>query len=445
MKHFKSRLVTLLIAFMLIFAFQVDSIQAASLTASNLSELSQIIRTQGMARNSDFTVTFKGSDAELSRLFGNDFSFFYYDMIVLDDASTTDDSDYLIGNIDFSKDCMTSSGDDIKFTFKYFETKEQTDYVNQRTNEILAELGVANMSNYEKVKAVHDYVCGLITYKDDAENYSSVYGAYTDGQGLCNSYALCMCKLLTTAGVPCRWIGGKAGTGRDSDGHAWNIVELGDKWYYLDATWDDQEDGYNYDYFLKGSSDFDSADPSQAHQPDAEYSTSNYWNVFPLAETSFQAGANDTNTTIVPNVPTVTTPEPTPNVVQPNSENTGVVQNPDSAYDDEPVVETYNFKDIIDGKYPSNGSLSVKKKKTKDIQLFIKNKTAKSLISKISYKVTSGKKYITTKNYGICKDGSDYFYDLAVKGKKKGTSKITVTVKLKNGQSKNYTFKAKVK
>lgn len=76
--------------------------RAAEQRAAGLTELAQVIRDNGMQRKSRFSVDFSGSDEEWSRLF-NGMSFFYYDMIVLDDASTSDDSDYLIGNIIFQK------------------------------------------------------------------------------------------------------------------------------------------------------------------------------------------------------------------------------------------------------------------------------------------------------------------------------------------------------
>lgn len=387
---------------------------AAALKADNLTDLAKVIREQAMNRNANFTVTFNGSDNDWNYLFGSDLRFFYYDMIKLDDASTSNDADYIVGNIDFSKDYVFSDEDsnDLTFTFHYFETSEQTAYVNQHTPEILNDLGVANMSNYDKVKTIHDFVCSLITYKADAENCSSVYSAYYTGFGLCNSYALCMYKLLTEAGVPCKWIGGSAGTGRDAAGHAWNIVELGNQWYNLDATWDDGDE-ISYNYFLKGSDDFDAADPSQVHTMDTEYFTSNFLKDFPIAKTAFQPGSNDENTN--------TNPMPAPTVTK------------------------YDFAKIINGKYPKNGKLTIKRKKTGDIQLFIKNAAAKDTIKKVSYKVTSGAKYIKVKNYGICTDNKDYFTDLRITGKKKGTAKIKTTVTLKNNQTKSYTFTVKVK
>ena len=469
---------------------------AAEQRAAGLAELAQVIRDNGMQRKSRFSVDFSGSDEEWSRLF-NGMSFFYYDMIVLDDASTSDDSDYLIGNINFSKEFMStlveeeSGNGEIIFTPTYFETADETEYVNTHTKEILAELGTSQMSDYSKVKAVHDYVCELITYTNDVDNASSVYGAYVRGKGLCNSYALCMYKLLVEAGVPCHWIGGSAGTGRDSAGHAWNIVKLGDQWYNLDATWDDADnDKISYDYFLKGTADFDEADTSQVHTMDNEYYESSYLTDFPIAETSYVVSDEDLKPvtptptpTIVPSaspsatpteVPTQTpteVPTQTPTEVPTQTPSASPSAAPTEAPTQTPSVspsttpkspvspvipptttpgETkevtkYSFSDIIVGKYPAKGKFTISRKKADDIQLLIDNKAARKKIAKISYKITSGKKIIKTKNYGIRKDGKQYFSNLRVFGKKKGKAKIAVTVKLINGQKKKYNFTVRVR
>lgn len=457
---------------------------AAEQKAAGLTELAKVIRDNGMQRKSQFSVDFTGTDEEWSRLFDS-MSFFYYDMIVLDDASTSDDSDYLIGNINFAKEFMSASitGDgngEITFTPTYFETADETEYVNTHTKEILADLGTSQMSDYSKVKAIHDYVCALITYTDDVDNASSAYSAYARGEGLCNSYALCMYKLLVEAGVPCHWIGGSAGTGRDSAGHAWNIVKLGDQWYNLDATWDDADnDNVSHDYFLKGTTDFDEADTSQVHTMDNEYYSSDYLTVFPIAETSYTVSDEDLKpVTPTPTaVPTATpgtvptaSPSETPAVIpttppaaqetispsvpnntpgnnlsEPKTTVTVPSQEPEQKEDTVSETPKYSFSDIIVGKYPAKGKFTISRKKADDIQLLIDNKAARKKIAKISYKITSGKKVIKTKNYGIQKDGKQYFSNLRVFGKKKGKAKIAVTVKLVNGQMKKYTFTVRVR
>ncbi|MBR1874334.1 MAG: transglutaminase domain-containing protein [Eubacterium sp.] len=399
------------------------SVAYAAESAANLTELAKIVSEHGVARDtSKFSVTYTGNEADIDRLFDEDLTFFMTDIVTLwDDPNTSDDADYLAGNLNFTTDGheVYTEGDKIFFKLKYFETLSQTNQVNEKVPGILSELGVDSMTNYEKVKAIHDYVCDLITYDaDGGDVVSTMYGAVFNRRALCNSYSLCMYKLLTEAGVPCKFIGGVAGTGRDSGGHAWNIVALGDKWYNLDATWDDSDEGISYDYFLKGSSDFDEADPEQKHTMDAPFKKAPFSTTFPIAKTAFN-----------------------PNVM--SDENTNVTTADTGS--DEDVSKVYKLSDIVEGKYPSSGKFTVKKNKGKDLQLFIKS-GKESLVSKATYKVTKGKSYIKSiKNYGLCEDEGGYFTDLYFKGKKKGTVNIKITLKLTNGQSLSYTFKGKVK
>ena len=273
---------------------------------------------------------------------------------------------------------------------------------------------------------------------------------------------------------------------------AWNIVKLGDQWYNLDATWDDADnDKISYDYFLKGTADFDEADTSQVHTMDNEYYESSYLTDFPIAETSYVVSDEDLKPvtptptpTIVPSaspsaapteapaqtpsaspsaapteVPTQTpsvspstTPERPVSPVLPSTTTPGETKGitapgvpTDTTEDSLSEITKYSFSDIIVGKYPAKGKFTISRKKADDIQLLIDNKAARKKIAKISYKITSGKKIIKTKNYGIRKDGKQYFSNLRVFGKKKGKAKIAVTVKLINGQKKKYNFTVRVR
>ncbi len=427
--------------------------EAADFKAGNLSELAQIVRTQGMQKKTGFTVEYTGNEADIDYVMNEDSDFFYTDLALLDDASTTDDADYIVGNINFSvDDWISASGNDILFNYPYFESTDQTQFVDEKTPQILADLNIEGMTNYNKVKTIHDYVCNLITYTDDADNCSSVYSAYSTGQGLCNSYSLCMYKLLVTAGIPCKWIGGKAGTGRDAGGHAWNIVALGDKWYNLDATWDDNdsENTYNYDYFLKGNSDFDSADPSQVHTPDNPYLKEAFTSKFPMADTAFNPETdNDANSSATagadiskPAANTGSDPGAAQQTATTPTQTSAATQDAVSA----PAPSSYSYADVIEGRYPYNGKFKIKRKKSKELQLFITNETMAQLINKVSYKVTTGKKRVKiVKNYGVLSDDEGYFTSLKIKGKKKGSVKIKITLTLTNGQKFNTTFSGKIK
>ena len=61
-----------------------------------------------------------------------------------------------------------------------------------------------------------------------------------------------MYRLLLTAGIDCRFIGGLS----RNEAHSWNIVKLNGKYYNIDATWDAGKYP-TYKYFLVPPSEFD--------------------------------------------------------------------------------------------------------------------------------------------------------------------------------------------
>ena len=117
------------------------------------------------------------------------------------------------------------------------------------------------MSDFEKAKAIHDYMVMNIDYDYDnycantipAESYSSL-GALKNKYAVCAGYALTFKLLCETAGLECDYVVGTAG-----GYHAWNQVKVDGKWYNVDVTWDDpvskgkafDDHKYNrYSYFL---------------------------------------------------------------------------------------------------------------------------------------------------------------------------------------------------
>ena len=83
------------------------------------------------------------------------------------------------------------------------------------------------------------------------------------GGALCDGYSLAYEYLLQRAGINCIVVSGYAGpSAEETEKHAWNLVQLDEEWYEVDATWDDldfalspSEDGY--DLFLEAISDED--------------------------------------------------------------------------------------------------------------------------------------------------------------------------------------------
>ncbi|GAA0086474.1 hypothetical protein UT300007_29140 [Clostridium sp. CTA-7] len=147
---------------------------------------------------------------------------------------------------------------------EYYESKEvlvnKNNEINKKVEEILSTVIRPEMKEYEKERALHDYLINNCKYDErifsedmPKESYTA-YGALIDGIAVCQGYAVAMDKLLKAAGIETMTILGEA---RNKDGyisHAWNLVKLGGEYYHLDATWNDpvMDDGSNklrYSYF----------------------------------------------------------------------------------------------------------------------------------------------------------------------------------------------------
>ena len=132
------------------------------------------------------------------------------------------------------------------------ECGEHIKIFNEKMHSILSDIK-PGMTEYQRERLIHDKVLGSCVYKtgissaSDGWQYFSVYGALADGEAVCEGYAKSMQVLLTRAGIPCSTVRG------DADGipHMWDVVQLGNEWYHLDPTWDDNDkDGViNYEYF----------------------------------------------------------------------------------------------------------------------------------------------------------------------------------------------------
>ena len=109
-------------------------------------------------------------------------------------------------------------------------------------------------TDYDKVKAAHDYLIKLNKYtRVKGGAYSCMYLR----RSACNGYAYSFYLLMEEMGIPATVeIGGN---------HAWNKVMLDGEWYNIDLTWDDLSKGVvGYDYFLKCDADWMEHDHSGA-------------------------------------------------------------------------------------------------------------------------------------------------------------------------------------
>ena len=125
----------------------------------------------------------------------------------------------------------------------------------------------ANATTYDKVKAVHDKICSMVSYENNMQNignpyYQTPYSLYYDADGdgkietVCAGYAKMMKLQCNKYGIPCVLVTGVTDSG---EYHMWNYVQMENGvWYAVDATWDDQSTTM-YDFFLVGSETYSSA------------------------------------------------------------------------------------------------------------------------------------------------------------------------------------------
>lgn len=94
---------------------------------------------------------------------------------------------------------------------------------------------------YEVVKGVYDWVIRSTEYVSGAPDNQNIYSVLVNHASVCQGYAKTMQYLLNQLQVPCTIVIGTArgSTAAQDAPHAWNLVNIDDQFYYLDATWGD--------------------------------------------------------------------------------------------------------------------------------------------------------------------------------------------------------------
>ena len=176
------------------------------------------------------------------------------------------------------------------------------------------------MSEYEKVHAIYDYIIYNVRYDHDCANAEDAYvsgnlslnekmkyyGYYLEGifldkfykkdmHAVCDGKSKAFVLMCGIEGITAVRISGKASSdGKNFGGHAWNKVLLdlngtGDKeWYFVDTTWgdvgDDSKEFLSHAYFLLSD---DEAKNTHVENPGHDY---------PKAEGKFDYFAHETYT-----------------------------------------------------------------------------------------------------------------------------------------------------
>ncbi|WP_461614477.1 transglutaminase domain-containing protein [Clostridium sp. Marseille-QA1073] len=140
----------------------------------------------------------------------------------------------------------------LKIDFRYVdsveELKRKEKLVNEKVHEIVKNTITNEMGEYEKEKALYDYLVNNCEYDMDTFNSGVLdknndeYSALINGLSMCKGYAQAMNRLLKAANIESKIVIGDIIDAEEPDkeklGHAWNIVKINGKNYHIDATWD---------------------------------------------------------------------------------------------------------------------------------------------------------------------------------------------------------------
>ncbi|WP_417024814.1 transglutaminase domain-containing protein, partial [Blautia sp.] len=143
--------------------------------------------------------------------------------------TTYSDSDY----------CIFTPG----YTYTDSEIDEIQTAMEQSFQEVRA-LIPEDAGDYEKVRIVYTYVIDHTQYQT-GEDDQSIAGVFWKKSAVCAGYAGAVQYLLERLDIPCIYVDGS--TKGSTEGHAWDIVKIGQEYYYVDATNGDQPDFLNGD------------------------------------------------------------------------------------------------------------------------------------------------------------------------------------------------------
>ncbi|MBE6070359.1 MAG: transglutaminase domain-containing protein [Clostridium butyricum] len=235
---------------------QMLSVGASAITYrySDLSQIEEDIYNNALNRDTTYSFIYTGNKDDIK------------ESLIKEIKNAYSKDDYLnkswsrIGYSASSKD-----GENIKVTVTtdFMTTKEEEDYIDTELKTATNSIITANMSEYDKVKVINDYLINKYEYDYDLldkltkvnlgetsdldlvnEVYDrvNVYSALKTSKTVCQGYSMSAYKMMKYAGLECEIVEGKL----KGEEHLWNKVKVNDIWYYIDITNNDTTKSNKY-------------------------------------------------------------------------------------------------------------------------------------------------------------------------------------------------------
>ncbi len=273
--------------------YHYDVREDLSIYFSNSDIVIEDIRNALRRRQSSITVSYTSQSdnmADIDKLIGELME------CALSETDKPDEGDYLryqMGGYDldysYEKD---SEGYFYTVVIRpaYYSDAEQEKEVSQAIDEAIQSFAFDETStDYEKVRAVYDFVYANVDYdiihkKNSGYHLkSTAYGALIYKHALCQGFSVLMYRMLRECGIDCRIVTGTAAIDGEEEFHAWNIVKVDGRFYDLDASWCRQLE--TEDYFLKCDAQLED------HFKDEEFLSEEFLEKYPMSEESYSCGS----------------------------------------------------------------------------------------------------------------------------------------------------------
>ncbi len=131
--------------------------------------------------------------------------------------------------------------------------KEMMQKIDRNVDSILTKMKSQNItSDYDKLKFFYEWIINNTKYGStyDSQEITSVLVNHTS---VCAGYSKAFLYLCQKSNIECAYVSGYT---KQNESHGWNIVRVGQHYYWVDATWGDPvfageaDDEINYNYFL---------------------------------------------------------------------------------------------------------------------------------------------------------------------------------------------------
>lgn len=133
--------------------------------------------------------------------------------------------------------------DSICVELKYSQTGDALEKERKALDEAVERVASGapdNATDYDVELYLNDYLTDECDYDTDGGMKHTSYGALVDGRAVCDGYSHAFQLLSKRLGINCTVVEGTSEFNTDAeDGHMWNCIELGGKWYHIDVTWND--------------------------------------------------------------------------------------------------------------------------------------------------------------------------------------------------------------